>query len=155
MIELPPEFQCTGVINPDGHPEHDGTCPAHDTATFSVEWADEVAAWVYGVNGIRRLKLGALNFADAAWWFTPQDGTGHAIFMQVEDKRRLALVSEQQALAVGVEGPTLDALTAELNGRIDTFRDDTREAAVFMAKVKAKKLLTAAAEAAVHHDPPA
>jgi hypothetical protein len=110
----------------------------------TVDFGDtQDRAWVLADSS---LKIGMLTFEDADWIFRSYsedlDIQGDPQVLPVQRAQSERFQRERiEVVMARSTGVATDALVAELEGRIAVFRDETREAAVFMARVKGKQLL--------------
>lgn len=114
---------------------------------ISVQWSDDPdVAWVVASSPDSSRKVGILSWDphEISWVHSDYDEDLdmrlNARTLRIEADKRFDLTSER-ALLSGDDTPTGDAFRAELDGRVNAWKEATREAATFMARVLGKQYL--------------
>ena len=116
---------------------------------IEVRWADENEACIliedFAVNYQQPFRIGTLKWSDSSccWTFVRHAPDGpmveSPVLISVDPEGEDTWRRQRQEIAVQPNEALRMALDAELDGRLHTFRDDTRDVAVLGAKVQARE----------------
>lgn len=109
---------------------------------FELTWLDQDTAEVYAANE-QTPVVGELFWNGNEWLFIPHDKEGEQVmdlrYIPCDPDGEKAEREDEQRIAIQQPEGIRAALMAELNGRRQLRRDDTRELAVVGAKIEARK----------------